>query len=188
MTIQQIAGLGKELIAFLALFLNAFRSVRGFAMLRIYVQGLLSNIGRKNVESIALEFNKPPRNLQRFIESFKWNEEEVRDICQQLIASQHAHAEAIGCLDESGTAKSGKETVGVSRHRRLAAVAGQLRQGGQRRRGRASELQRVRLSMSARQRNLPVARVGRRCRASEEGLCAGRGGVSHQGADRLGVD
>jgi SRSO17 transposase len=115
MTIQQIAGLGKQLAAFLALFNLSFRSRRGFALLRIYVQGLLSDIQRKNVEAIALAFNKPPRTLQRFIESIKWNEEEVRDACQRLVANEHAHADAIGCLDESGTAKSGTKTVGVAR-------------------------------------------------------------------------
>jgi SRSO17 transposase len=32
-----------------------------------------------------------------------------------LVAQEHAHAEAIGCLDESGTAKSGSHTVGAAR-------------------------------------------------------------------------
>jgi SRSO17 transposase len=114
-TLKQIASLGKELVKFLALFAGRFRSRPGFALLSIYVQGLLSDLQRKNVECIALEFGKPPRTLQRFLEAIKWEETAVRDDCQRLVAREQAHPEAIGCLDESGTAKSGSDTVGAGR-------------------------------------------------------------------------
>ncbi len=115
MTLMQVASLGKELAKFLALFAVCFRSRRGFALLKIYVQGLLSNLQRKNVEAIALKFGKAPRTLQRFVESIKWDEVGVRDECQSLVARDHAHAEAVGCVDESGTAKSGNHTVAAAR-------------------------------------------------------------------------
>ena len=115
MTLGQIAKLGKELTKFLALFVGCFRSQPGFALGRIYVQGLLSDLGRKNAEAIALEYDTPPRTLQRLLESIKWDEKTVRDLCQQLVARDHTHAEAIGCIDESGTAKSGEQTVGAAR-------------------------------------------------------------------------
>ena len=115
MTVTQMASLGRELVKFLLLFSGFFRSRPGFALLKIYVQGLLSNVSRKNIEAIALEFGTPPRTLQRFVESIKWDEPGVRDQCQRLVAHDHAHAQAIGCLDESGTAKSGVHTVGVAR-------------------------------------------------------------------------
>jgi SRSO17 transposase len=115
MTLKQIASLGKELAKFLALFVGRFRSRPGFALLRIYVQGLLLNLQRKNLEAIALELGTAPRTLQRFAESIKWDERGVRDDCQQLVAREHAHPEAVGCLDESGTAKSGCHTAGAAR-------------------------------------------------------------------------
>src|SRR5882762_1773523 len=115
MTLKQIASLGKELARFLALFMGCFRSRPGFALCKIYVQGLLSNLQRKNVEAIALEFDQAPRTLQRFVESIKWDEPRVRDDSQRLVAREHAHEEAIGCIDESGTAKSGGHTVGAAR-------------------------------------------------------------------------
>jgi SRSO17 transposase len=115
MTPGQIGKLGKELARFLTLFTGCFRSLPGFALAQIYVQGLLSDLGRKNVEAIALAFGKPPRTLQRLVESIKWDEKGVRDKCQQLVAYDHHHAEAIGCIDESGTAKSGNQTVGAAR-------------------------------------------------------------------------
>ena len=115
MTLGQIASLGKELSKFLALFAGCFRSQPGFALGRIYVQGLLSDLERKNAEAIALEFDKAPRTLQRLLESVKWEESGVRDKCQRIVAKSHAHAFAVGCFDESGTAKSGDQTVGVGR-------------------------------------------------------------------------
>jgi hypothetical protein len=104
MTLKQIASLGKELARFLSLFVGRFRSRPGFALLQVYVKGLLSDVQRKNIEAIALELGTAPRTLQRFAESIKWDEAGMRDDCQNLVAREHAHPEAIGCLDESGTA------------------------------------------------------------------------------------
>jgi len=39
----------------------------------------------------------------------------MRDRCQQIIACDHSHAEAIGTVDESGTTKSGSCTTGAAR-------------------------------------------------------------------------
>lgn len=115
MTLKQIAALGNKLIAFLALFADCFGRRDARALLRVYVKGQLSDLHRKTAEAIALRFKTAPRTLQRFFESIKWDEERLRDRCQQIVAKDHAHPDAIGCLDESGTAKSGKETVGVGR-------------------------------------------------------------------------
>jgi SRSO17 transposase len=115
MTLKQIASLGKELARFLVLFVGRFRSRPGFALLSVYVQGLLLNLQRKNIEAMALELGTAPRTLQRFVESIKWDEAGVRDDCQRLVAREQAHPEAIGCIDESGTAKSGSQTAGVAR-------------------------------------------------------------------------
>ena len=115
MTLKQIAALGRKLTLFLALFADCFCRRNGRGLLRVYVSGQLSNLHRKNAEAIALEFHTSPRTLQRFLESIKWDEAKLRDRCQQIVARDHGHPEAIGCVDESGTAKSGQETVGASR-------------------------------------------------------------------------
>ena len=115
MTLKQIAGLGKKLSAFLGLVADCFGRRDARELLRIYVHGQLSDLHRKTAEAIALRFKTPPRTLQRFLETIKWDEEKLRDRCQQIVAIDHAHPEAIGCVDESGTTKSGKETVGVGR-------------------------------------------------------------------------
>ncbi len=115
MSLQDIAKLSKLLVQFLKLFANCFARPAGRALLQIYVQGLLSDVQRKNMEAIALDQKVAPRTLQRFLESIVWDEQMLRDQCQQLVASEHAHPDAIGCIDETGTAKSGRETAGVKR-------------------------------------------------------------------------
>jgi SRSO17 transposase len=115
MTLKQIAALGRKLTLFLSLFADCFGRRDAQALLRVYVQGQLSDLHRKTAEAIALRFKTAPRTLQRFLESIKWDEEKLRDRCQQIIAREHAHPEAIGCVDESGTTKSGRHTVGVGR-------------------------------------------------------------------------
>jgi len=115
MTLEQIAALGRKTTSFLALFADCFGRRDARELLRVYVKGQLSNLHRKTAEAIALQFRAAPRTLQRFLESVKWDEEKLRDRCQEIVAREHAHPEAIGCVDESGTAKSGKATVGVTR-------------------------------------------------------------------------
>lgn len=115
MSLEHIAALGRKLSSFLALFSDGFNRRDARELLRVYVKGQLSNLHRKTAEAIALQFKTAPRTLQRFLESVKWDEEKLRDRCQQIVAQDHADPEAIGCVDESGTAKSGKATVGVAR-------------------------------------------------------------------------
>jgi SRSO17 transposase len=115
MTLEQIARLGRKLTSFLALFAACFGRRDARDLLRVYVKGQLSNLHRKTAEAISLEFKTAPRTLQRFLESIKWDEEQLRDRCQQIVAKDHAHPESIGCVDESGTSQSGNDTVAVSR-------------------------------------------------------------------------
>lgn len=112
---KEIANVGADLRRFLALFAEIFASVKGVRLLTTYVNGQLSDVHRKTCEAIALRFNIPPRTLQGFLASIKWDEGKLRDKCIQLIAEDHSHPEAIGLIDESGIAKSGSHTAGVSR-------------------------------------------------------------------------
>jgi hypothetical protein len=79
MTLKQIAALGRKLTLFLARFEDCFGRREGRELLWIYTKGLLSDLGRKTAETIALKFGTAPRTLQRFLESIKWDEEKLRD-------------------------------------------------------------------------------------------------------------
>ena len=63
MTLQQMAALSGELARFVGLFADCFRSRAGFSLLKVYVQGLLSSLQRKNVEAIALQLGKGSANV-----------------------------------------------------------------------------------------------------------------------------
>jgi len=115
MTLKELNSVGRMLTSFLLMFSMCFRSLAGRKLLRVYVQGQLSDIQRKNCEAIALKFDQCPRTLQRFLESIKWDEERLRDRCQEIVARDHAHPDAIGLIDESGIGKSGVGTAGVGR-------------------------------------------------------------------------
>ena len=90
MTVKDIAKLGKLLARFLAGFACCFARPQGRALLAVYVRGLLSDVQRKNAEAIALDQKVAPRTLQRFLESIVWDEQMLRDRCQQMIAIEHA--------------------------------------------------------------------------------------------------
>lgn len=84
----------------------------------IYVQGLLSNLERKSIEPIALEFNEDKRgvrNLQFFMKDAKWNDSKALAIYQQGLAQKISHPEGMFTIDESGSAKKGNKSVGVAR-------------------------------------------------------------------------
>jgi SRSO17 transposase len=115
MSIQDIAKLGKLLGQFLGRFSDCFARTEGRQLLIVYVRGLLSNVQRKNAEAIALDQGVAPRTLQRFLETIVWDEQQLRDRCQVIVAREHADPMAIGCIDETGTAKSGNHTTGVKR-------------------------------------------------------------------------
>ncbi len=68
MSFQDIAKLGKLFGQFLSLLSSYFASLKGRLLLDVYVRGLLSDVQRKNADSVALDQNVRPRTLQRFLE------------------------------------------------------------------------------------------------------------------------
>ena len=115
MDAREIAGLGSGLMEFLATFDDCFGRSEPREHLRTYVSGQLSDLRRKSLEPIALSADVPPRTLQRFFELVEWDEVRLRDKLQRVVARDHADAEAIGIIDETGHPKKGKHTAGVKR-------------------------------------------------------------------------
>ena len=157
MTLSQIAGLGRKLVVFLGLFADCFGRREPRELLRVYVQGQLSDVHRKTAEGIALEFGKAPRTLQRFLESIKWDEEKFHDRCQQIVATRSRPPRG----DRRGGRVRGRQER--PRHGgRRAAMERQPGQGGQLRGGSAFELCGTGLPMSVGQRPVPAGRLGER--------------------------
>ena len=80
-----------------------------------YVSGQLSNLPRKSVEPIALKTGVPPRTLQQFLSSYRWDDQGMVDRLQQLVVRDHASHHAIGIIDETSFVKKGEHTPGVQR-------------------------------------------------------------------------
>src|SRR6266849_9004490 len=77
--------------------------------------GLLADLARKNVESIAYRFGQDRLPLQRFIGWAEWDEAPLRQELTRQVAQQLGQAEGVLVLDPSAFPKSGTESVGVAR-------------------------------------------------------------------------
>jgi len=99
----------------LAIFGDCFGRHEPAGHLRTYVSGQLSDLPRKSIEPIALNFQTAPRTLQQFLSAAHWDHQRMRDQLQQQVAARWSHREAIGILDETSYRKKGKKTPGVKR-------------------------------------------------------------------------
>jgi SRSO17 transposase len=115
MDATQIRQLQPQLRKYLRQFRDCFSSCKSHTHLHTYVQGQLSNLDRKSVEPIALAAEVPPRTLQQFLNSLAWDQEQLIDTLQWLVARDHTSPRAIGLIDETSCPKKGDQTPGVQR-------------------------------------------------------------------------
>ena len=80
-----------------------------------YLCGLLSDVERKNVESIAYRFGQDRLPLQRFIGWAPWEDEPLRQELTRQVAVHLGRADGVLVFDPSGFPKSGPGSVGVAR-------------------------------------------------------------------------
>ena len=76
---------------------------------------MLSDLERKNVESIAYRFGQDRLPLQRFVGWAVWDEAPVRQELRRQVAKQLGQADGVLVLDPSAFPKSGTDSVGVAR-------------------------------------------------------------------------
>lgn len=115
MDAKQIRQLEPELMRYLEQFSDCFRRCDTRAHFPIYIRGQLSELPRKSVEPMALAVGTSVRTLQEFLTHLKRDEERMRERLQSIVAREHAHAESIGIIDETGWVKKGDRTPGVQR-------------------------------------------------------------------------
>jgi SRSO17 transposase len=80
-----------------------------------FVQGLLSDVKHKNVESIAYRFGQERMPLQWFIGMSDWDHEPLRDELVRQVGEQLGEEDGVIVFDPSGFPKSGRDSVGVAR-------------------------------------------------------------------------
>ena len=82
---------------------------------RTFVQGLLSDLERKNVESIAYRFGQERLPLQWFVGYSEWDDQPLRHELVRQVGVELGDPEGVLVFDPSAFPKSGKESVGVAR-------------------------------------------------------------------------
>lgn len=82
---------------------------------RTYISGLLSDVKRKNVESIAYHFGQERLGLQGFIGWEDWDDAPMRQELLHQVGQQLGHRDGVLVFDPSAFPKSGRESVGVAR-------------------------------------------------------------------------
>ena len=80
-----------------------------------YVTGLLSDLQRKNVESIAYRHDRERRGLQRFIGFSSWDHRPLLEELASQVGQDLGEDDGVIVFDPSGFPKKGNSSVGVSR-------------------------------------------------------------------------
>ena len=113
-----VSGLGDKLKAHMERFKECFQRIEQKFNANIYVKGLLSNLERKSIEPISLEFNpdkRGVRNLQFFMKNANWDDKEALRIYQQGLANRISEPKGMITIDESGNRKKGSNSIGAAR-------------------------------------------------------------------------
>jgi SRSO17 transposase len=82
---------------------------------QVYIAGLLSDLERKNVESIAYRHAQERVNLQRFIGLASWKHQPLLKELASQIGSELGQDDGVIVFDPSGYKKCGHDSVGVQR-------------------------------------------------------------------------
>lgn len=103
---------------FMNRFVDCFKRSEQIIHTFVYTKGLLSNLERKSVEPIALEFidnPRGPRNLQFYMKDAKWDDKLAERIYEEGLSERLSEDEGMLTVDESGFVKKGNHSVGVAR-------------------------------------------------------------------------
>lgn len=104
----------EELNSYTKIFEPAFPCREQWERSQTYLEGLMGNSLRKNVERMALEMGENVRDLQHFVGQSPWKKEPVVMIHQGLIAEMLSEEDGVALVDESGNVKQGQFSVVVA--------------------------------------------------------------------------
>ena len=113
---EMFEGLTGRLEEFVEPFAQAvFRRRESKQHAQTYVAGLLSDLKRKNTESIAYRHDQGRQGLQRFIGFHQWDHRPLVTELVRQVGTHLGQADAVIVFDPSGFAKKGDASVGVQR-------------------------------------------------------------------------
>jgi SRSO17 transposase len=108
-------GMTGRLEMFLAPFLQLLGSPEQCGHARTYVDGLLSDLPRKNAESIAYRHDQGRLGLQRFIGWAPWDDAPLRRELVRQVGGELGEPDGVIVFDPSSYPKKGTSSVGVKR-------------------------------------------------------------------------
>src|SRR5438876_336532 len=110
-----LQGVLPRLESFLQPFVGALQSPEQRINAQHYVQGLLSDLDGKDIESIAYLHDRERQGLQKFMGQAEWNHRPlVKELARQ-IGVELGEDDGVLVFDPSAFAKKGTESVGVQR-------------------------------------------------------------------------
>ena len=112
---QVFNGMLKRLEQFAQPFISCLKRREQKEHVHTYIAGLLSDLKRKNTESIAYRHDLDRRGLQRFIGSVPWDHQALLEALAQQIGSRLGEDDGVIVFDPSGHKKCGDDSVGVQR-------------------------------------------------------------------------
>jgi SRSO17 transposase len=112
---ETLEGVLKRLREFVHPFAASLKYPEQRDHLQEYVAGLVSNVKRKNIETIAYLHEDDRQPLQKFIGQKPWEWQPMIGELARQIGTAIGEAEGVLVFDPSGVLKQGKASVGVAR-------------------------------------------------------------------------
>ena len=104
-----------RLHTFMKPFVRIFQGQAADQHAKTSVCGLLSNVERKNIASIAYRFGQSRLPLQSFIGWDAWDDAPLREELRSQVKTHLGQGDGVLVFEPSGFPKSGRESVGVAR-------------------------------------------------------------------------
>lgn len=112
---EALEGVLKRLRVFVQPFAGSLEYSEQRDHLQEYVAGLVSNVKRKNIETIAYLHEQDRQPLQKFIGQRPWEWQPMIGELARQIGTSLGEADGVLVFDPSGVLKHGKASVGVAR-------------------------------------------------------------------------
>ena len=112
---KALAGSVRRLQQFGLPYFEHFRRSETREHAQIFLEGLLSDILRKNIESIAYRYGRDRQALQRFVGQTDWDHKPLLKRLAEQVAAEIGEDDGILVFDPSGFEKDGKMSAGVAR-------------------------------------------------------------------------
>ncbi len=112
---QVFRGMVDRMIDFVQPFSDLLRHSAQQPHASDYVAGLVSDLDRKNVESIAYRLDQDRGKLQHFIGCAEWDHQPLMLELARQVGQEAGEPDGVIVFDPSGFPKKGKQSVGVAR-------------------------------------------------------------------------